>query len=181
MCVEVLLQAPRGPGFQIGTDLLRPRIPGGDDGVDVIRAAVDRMKVPAAVLAGLGDLSFDGDSLLFAQTTRILGHSRGSFYLEHGVGKLPTMLVLHPPPGIARQPRAVGHPRQEEGDRIVHLGRGLHGTPTRKRGRRALAVGTRSHWKAMARGALAYASGFDGVGWWLLGRSSLAYAFGLRL
>jgi hypothetical protein len=88
--------------------------------MDVVRPAVYGIQAPASVSARLSDLSLNRVTLLQAQATRIFGHSRLRFNLAQRVRKLPSMTVLHPTPGIARQPRAVGDPRQKVADRIIH-------------------------------------------------------------
>jgi hypothetical protein len=78
------------------------------------------IQAPASVSARLSDLSLNGVTLLKVQATHIFGHSRLRFNLARRVRKLPTMTVLHSTPGIARQPGAVGDPRQKVADRIIH-------------------------------------------------------------
>ncbi len=73
------LETAGGPRFQIGADLFGMRVRRGNHNMKVVRAAIDRMQVPASVEAGLSNLFFDGIPLLAIQTTGILTHSGGGF------------------------------------------------------------------------------------------------------
>ena len=118
--IELLLQASGCPSLQVDAYLSRMYARGGNNGMHVIRSAIDGIKAPATVAARFGDLPCNGVTLRLAQATCVLGHFRRRFQFPHRVGKLPAMPVLDPTPAIARQPRAVRDPGQEISNRIVH-------------------------------------------------------------
>ena len=78
--------------------------------MDMIRATVDCVQMPASMLACFFDLVFNGSTLLRRQTNSIFAHSRFAIGFELTAGELPAMLVFNPATSVTRQPRAVRDP-----------------------------------------------------------------------
>lgn len=88
--------------------------------MNVVRATIDGMQMPLSMLTGFRDLPLDGNSLFCGEAAGILGHACHVFPFQNWIGELPTAPILDPSPTIARKPRSVGVPRQEERDRLGH-------------------------------------------------------------
>lgn len=100
--VEAIFQAARGPGFEIGANLLGPRVRRRDHDMHMIRPAVDGVQLPAAMSACFGDLGFHGAALRLVEEARILGHCSQRIQFSNRIGKFPAVLILHPATFIAR-------------------------------------------------------------------------------
>jgi hypothetical protein len=79
----------------------------------MIGATIHRVKRPAAMGTGLGNLRFDGAALICCQNASFLGHAGFGFSLADWIGKLPAGLILDPAASIAGKPGAVGDPGEK--------------------------------------------------------------------
>ena len=106
------------PGLELLHDLSRREIRGRHHGVDVLRAAVDGMQTPAPKTADSCDGDFDGAAFRIRQRDARRLQTQGDRSPEAVLGSPLAATRIGPAACVARKPRSVCCPREEERDRI---------------------------------------------------------------
>src|SRR5207237_1386049 len=83
--IELRLQRPRRPSFQINANLLGIIDLCRDDGMSVIGPAIDCVKNPTATGASLRDLSLDASPLVGCEDASVLSHPGSGFDLANRI------------------------------------------------------------------------------------------------
>ena len=115
------LQATRSVRLQVDSNLLWRSLFRRNHSVNMIRSAVRCVQVPISVPTSCSDLFFDFSSLILSKPNPVFVHLCFTISFEITTWKLPTVLVFHPTTIIPRQPSAISHPCQEEGNRVFGI------------------------------------------------------------
>jgi len=129
-----LIERTTRPCLELLHDLSRREIRDRHDDVDVLRAAVDGMQIPAPKTADSCDGDFDGAAFRIRQRDARRLQTPGDRSPEAVLGSPLAATGIGPAAWVARKPRSVGCPREEERDRIGaddRSGVGSHATSVR--------------------------------------------------